>query len=152
MSSPPLSLLVVGVSISWCIGGSRCPRLGALVCAGSLPEAAGWIPWDSPLLFSGGVVVVLAVVLPGFPCSWVPWMSVAQISSISVSGPGGWVCGPSHSLLHIFMEKPYIHKCAHTNVWMGSGGLVVREQGICVLERPQVCWFESNSRPLWVPE
>ncbi|MEQ2173060.1 hypothetical protein GOODEAATRI_027771 [Goodea atripinnis] len=29
-------------------------------------------------------------------------------------GPGGQVCGSSHSLWHIFMEKPYKHKRAHT--------------------------------------
>ncbi|MEQ2284661.1 hypothetical protein AMECASPLE_023813 [Ameca splendens] len=42
------------------------------------------------------------------------WMSMARISSVSVSGPGGQVCGSSHSLLHICMEKPCIHKHAHS--------------------------------------
>ncbi|MEQ2227828.1 hypothetical protein ILYODFUR_002383 [Ilyodon furcidens] len=74
--------------------------------------AAGCFPWDSPLLLSGGVTVVLAVVLLGFLCFGGLWMSVARISS--VSGPGGRVCGFSHSLLHIFMEKPYMHMRAHT--------------------------------------
>ncbi|MEQ2311107.1 hypothetical protein AMECASPLE_016290 [Ameca splendens] len=41
-------------------------------------------------------------------------MSLAQISSMSVSGPGGQVYGSSHLLLHIILEKPCIHKWAHT--------------------------------------
>ncbi|MEQ2265448.1 hypothetical protein XENORESO_007264 [Xenotaenia resolanae] len=45
------------------------------------------------------------------PCSGGP-LSVAQISSVSVSGPGAQVHGSSHSLLYIFMEKPYLHKHA----------------------------------------
>ncbi|MEQ2292689.1 hypothetical protein AMECASPLE_025528 [Ameca splendens] len=42
ISSPPHSLLVAGVSACWCIGGSRCMGLGALVCTDSLPVAACW--------------------------------------------------------------------------------------------------------------
>ncbi|MEQ2230304.1 hypothetical protein ILYODFUR_027850 [Ilyodon furcidens] len=44
-------------------------------------------------------------------CSGGP-LDVSQISSVSVSGPGGR--SVSHSLLHIFMEKPYIHNCTDT--------------------------------------
>ncbi|MED6249294.1 hypothetical protein ATANTOWER_012050 [Ataeniobius toweri] len=78
----PLALLglCLGVSGFWvhgwiCSGidGCRqgqwarhCSSLGLLHCA------AGWFPWDSPLLFSEGVVVVLEVSLPGFPCSEEP--------------------------------------------------------------------------------
>ncbi|MED6280941.1 hypothetical protein CHARACLAT_016235 [Characodon lateralis] len=39
-----------------------------------------------------------------------------------------------------------------SNINRGSGGLVVREQDLCFLERPQVSWFESHSLPLWVSE
>ncbi|MEQ2225066.1 hypothetical protein ILYODFUR_013645 [Ilyodon furcidens] len=48
---------------------------------------------------------------PGGGPSWVPvfWgsllMSVAQISSVSVSGPGGQVCGSTYSLLHILWRN-----------------------------------------------
>ncbi|MEQ2225222.1 hypothetical protein ILYODFUR_015308 [Ilyodon furcidens] len=42
-----------------------------------------------------------------FPCALAGLlMSMAWISSVSVPVPGGQVCGFSHSLLHIFMEKP----------------------------------------------
>ncbi|MEQ2250091.1 hypothetical protein ILYODFUR_036291 [Ilyodon furcidens] len=40
ISSPPHSLSVAGVSARWCTCGYRCPDLGALVRAGSLPVAA----------------------------------------------------------------------------------------------------------------
>ncbi|MEQ2221140.1 hypothetical protein ILYODFUR_012631 [Ilyodon furcidens] len=63
---------------------------------GFCTAAAGWFPWDSSLLFSGGLVVVLAVVLLGFPALGGLWMSVALISSVSVPSPGGQVfqgCG-----------------------------------------------------------
>ncbi|MEQ2285801.1 hypothetical protein AMECASPLE_035643 [Ameca splendens] len=75
------------------LGGSP----GTLPCSslGGLQWSRRWFSWDSRAL--GGL-----------------WMSVAQISSVSVSVPGGQVCGSSHSLLHIFMEKPCIHKRAHT--------------------------------------
>ncbi|MED6246887.1 hypothetical protein ATANTOWER_025573 [Ataeniobius toweri] len=76
-----------------------CWRACRLVTAapwGFCSVAAGWFPWGSPLVFSG-------------------WgLSVAHISSLSVLGPGWLVCGSSHLLLHIFMEKPCIHKRAHT--------------------------------------
>ncbi|MEQ2225363.1 hypothetical protein ILYODFUR_016647 [Ilyodon furcidens] len=43
-------------------------------------------------------------------------MSVARISSIFVQGPGEQVCGSSHSLLHIFIEKPCMHMRVHTQI------------------------------------
>ncbi|MEQ2187335.1 hypothetical protein GOODEAATRI_003670 [Goodea atripinnis] len=162
-------LLVVGVSACWCTCGSRCPGLGALVCAGSLPVAAcrglppwalsglclgggvsrisgsmagsarawtaasgacgliaaapwgfcsvaaGWFPWDSPLLFSGGVAVVPPVVLLGFLYFGGP-LDVCGSDLLSVRpGTMGQVCGSSHSLLHIFVEKPCIQKRVHTH-------------------------------------
>ncbi|MEQ2229829.1 hypothetical protein ILYODFUR_022872 [Ilyodon furcidens] len=78
-------------------------------------------PWASalwPLGFSPavlwGVAVVPAVVLLGFlsyggafGCLWLG--SSRYLSRVQ----GGQVCGSSHSLLHIFMEKPCIHKRAY---------------------------------------
>ncbi|MEQ2289671.1 hypothetical protein AMECASPLE_035568 [Ameca splendens] len=83
-SSPPQSLQVAGVSAGWCVGGSQCLGLGALVCAGSLPVAA----WQGlgPLALSGlfwgvvhpcsGIDTHSALWLPGGP-SWVPALWVA---------------------------------------------------------------------------
>ncbi|MED6235218.1 hypothetical protein ATANTOWER_020111 [Ataeniobius toweri] len=74
------------------LGGSP----GTLPCSSvGVAVVLGWSSWGSCAL--GGL-----------------WMSVARICFVSVSGPGGQVCGSSHSLLHIFMEKPCMHKRAHT--------------------------------------
>ncbi|MED6232129.1 hypothetical protein ATANTOWER_022038 [Ataeniobius toweri] len=77
--------------------------------------AAGWFPRGCPLLFSQGVAVVPVVVLLGFPCSWEPLdVCGSDLLRMCVSDQGEQVCGSLHSLLHIFMEKPYIHKRDHT--------------------------------------
>ncbi|MEQ2223082.1 hypothetical protein ILYODFUR_033161 [Ilyodon furcidens] len=68
-------------------------------CQVSLSHLGVGVGGDSPLLFCGG---------EGFRCLWL------GSPQVSVPGPGGQVCGSSHSLLHIFMEKPYIHKHTHT--------------------------------------
>ncbi|MED6275538.1 hypothetical protein CHARACLAT_027507 [Characodon lateralis] len=73
-----------------CVPGSR---VHGWICSGG--AYGPWFSWGSPAL--GGL-----------------WMSVARISCVSVSVSGGQICGSSHSLLHIFMEKPCIHKRAHT--------------------------------------
>ncbi|MEQ2312486.1 hypothetical protein AMECASPLE_031527 [Ameca splendens] len=87
------SLQLPGVSAIWPLGGSP----GAFHCSSLGGLRLSWRRsfWDSRAL--GGLC-----------------MSVAHISSLSVLGPGGQVCGSSHSLLHIFKEEPYIHKCSHT--------------------------------------
>ncbi|MED6261455.1 hypothetical protein ATANTOWER_005378 [Ataeniobius toweri] len=58
ISSPPHYLLVAGVSARWCTCCSRCPGLGALVCAGSLLVAAsrGLGPWTQSGLYLGSDV------------------------------------------------------------------------------------------------
>ncbi|MEQ2315567.1 hypothetical protein AMECASPLE_023764 [Ameca splendens] len=87
------SLQLPGASAQWLLGGSPgtvpCSSLGGL--------------WLSRLWFSRG-----SCALGGL------WMSIARISFVSLPGPGGQVCGSSHSLLHIFIEKPCVHKCTHT--------------------------------------
>ncbi|MED6277558.1 hypothetical protein CHARACLAT_014672 [Characodon lateralis] len=104
-------MMCPGVS-GLCVHGWICSAAGGacgLVTAapwGFCTVAAGWFFWGSPLLFSGGVAVVPVVVLLGFLRSRESLMSVAQISSMSVSGPMGQVCVMSHSLLNIFLEKP----------------------------------------------
>ncbi|MEQ2225436.1 hypothetical protein ILYODFUR_017390 [Ilyodon furcidens] len=116
-----LSGLCLGGCVSWGLGplGPWLDLLGR----GRLPAApwgfctvaAGWFPWDSPLLFSGGVAVVPAVVLLGFLCFGGP-LDVCGSDLLSVRpGTMGQACGSSHSLLHIFVEKPCIQKRVHTH-------------------------------------
>ncbi|MED6277528.1 hypothetical protein CHARACLAT_014349 [Characodon lateralis] len=58
---------MAGSARAWtAAGGAR--GLVAAAPWGFCTVAAGWFPWDSPLLFSGGVAVVPAVVLLGFLC------------------------------------------------------------------------------------
>ncbi|MED6240267.1 hypothetical protein ATANTOWER_018464 [Ataeniobius toweri] len=112
----------------WCCGiGSRgrcglawlyCFCLAGLNVGGSASQAVAfwWRPWLAgpascpwawwclpPLLEFGerGCLLGSARELGTFGCLW--------LSPMSVSGPGGQVCGSSHSLLHICMEKLYIH-------------------------------------------
>ncbi|MED6243891.1 hypothetical protein ATANTOWER_029376 [Ataeniobius toweri] len=88
---------MAGYALVWTAAGGAC-GLVAAASWGFCTVAASWLPWGSPLLLSGGFVIVPAVVHTGFTCLGGLWMSVARIS----------VCGSSHILLH------YIHKCAHT--------------------------------------
>ncbi|MEQ2238543.1 hypothetical protein ILYODFUR_034110 [Ilyodon furcidens] len=77
--------------------------------------AAGWFPWGSPLLFSGGVAVGLALVLPGFPCCGGP-LDVCGLDLLRVSlrsrGAGLWLL--TLAIAYLFMEKPYLQERAHT--------------------------------------
>ncbi|MED6243368.1 hypothetical protein ATANTOWER_019199 [Ataeniobius toweri] len=82
-SSLPQSLQVAGVSACWCVGGSQCLGLGALVCAGSLPVAA----WQGlgPLALSGlfwGVV---------HPCSGIDTHSALWLLGGPSGVPALWV-------------------------------------------------------------
>ncbi|MEQ2314639.1 hypothetical protein AMECASPLE_014224 [Ameca splendens] len=103
----------VGVSVCMCTheGGnlivSVCTcfivRFGLVLLPSLLPGLSSALLWGSCGGPGSGPLRV--------PCSGGP-LSVAQISSVSVSGPGAQVHGSSHSRLHIFMEKPYLHKHA----------------------------------------
>ncbi|MEQ2297891.1 hypothetical protein AMECASPLE_039424 [Ameca splendens] len=89
------------------LGRGRLPA-GPVGSSLRLPEA-------SALLFSAGVAVVPAVVLLGFLCFGGP-LDVCGSDLLSVRpGTMGQVCGSSHSLLHIFVEKPCIQKHVHTH-------------------------------------
>ncbi|MED6247055.1 hypothetical protein ATANTOWER_028936 [Ataeniobius toweri] len=115
-----------GVSGLWdhgwiCLGVDGCRRGLWARRWGICTVAAGWFPWDFPLLFSGGVAVFRQWFSWGSCALGGLWMSVAGISSVSVPGPGGQVCGSSHSLLHIFMEKPCIYKHPQTHRCLDSG-------------------------------
>ncbi|MEQ2300136.1 hypothetical protein AMECASPLE_022270 [Ameca splendens] len=90
-------VMCLGVPGLW-VHGCICSRHRRLL-AGPVGSSSAllWVGCGSP---GGG--------LSGFPCSGVLWMVVAQISSVPVSGPGGQVCGSSHSLLHILIEKPIL--------------------------------------------
>ncbi|MEQ2282265.1 hypothetical protein AMECASPLE_038729 [Ameca splendens] len=107
-------LSVAAVSAHW-YGWLPCPGLGPLVCGGSLPMAA-WRGLDllalSALRWGGQYSRQWSS--QGSHALGGLWMSVTLISSISVLGTRGQVCGSSHPLLHIFMEKPYMHKHTHT--------------------------------------
>ncbi|MEQ2255501.1 hypothetical protein ILYODFUR_014517 [Ilyodon furcidens] len=83
---------------------------GYWVVAQGLSFALLWGGCGSP----GGGPAGVPMLWGALGCLWL------RISSVSVSGPGGQVCGSSYSLLHIFIEKPYIHKRAHTpkGVWI----------------------------------
>ncbi|MED6231583.1 hypothetical protein ATANTOWER_031141 [Ataeniobius toweri] len=87
------SLQLPGASALWLLGDSP----GTLPCSSLLGESRRWLSWGS-------------CALGGF------WMFMAQIFSVPVPGPGGQVCGSSHSLLYIFIDKPCIHKCAYTQI------------------------------------
>ncbi|MED6256596.1 hypothetical protein ATANTOWER_030060 [Ataeniobius toweri] len=90
-----------------------------------------WFRWDSPLLVSGGFAVVPAVVLLGFLCSESP-LDVCGSDVLHICpGSRGQVCGSSHSLLHIFMEKPCIHKRAHTQTHRCLDSGVNRYTNLC---------------------
>ncbi|MEQ2303176.1 hypothetical protein AMECASPLE_013970 [Ameca splendens] len=67
-----------------CLGVDGCRACGLITPApwGFCTVAARWFPWDSPLLFSGGVVVVLAVVLLGFLHSGGP-LDVCGLMSVA---------------------------------------------------------------------
>ncbi|MEQ2257565.1 hypothetical protein ILYODFUR_036014 [Ilyodon furcidens] len=104
--SPPHSLPVAGVSACWCIGGSRCPGLGALVCAGSLPVAA--CQDLGPLALSGlclGGDMPKGLRVHGWMYSgvgswrWGLW--ARRCSSLGLLHCGCWVVplGPSSALL-----------------------------------------------------
>ncbi|MEQ2229308.1 hypothetical protein ILYODFUR_017552 [Ilyodon furcidens] len=110
---------VLGCSLSWISSGPPSN-------VGPIPSLPNYLPVVG--VSAPGVLVVLSI------RGWVLWcvlansrwllagawspgpvlMSVVRISSISVPGPGGQVCGSSHSLLYIFMEKPCKYKHAHT--------------------------------------
>ncbi|MED6267830.1 hypothetical protein CHARACLAT_016042 [Characodon lateralis] len=58
---------MAGSAQAWTAASGACGLIAAAPW-GFCTVAAGWLPWDSPLLSSGGVVVVQAVVLLGFLC------------------------------------------------------------------------------------
>ncbi|MEQ2182910.1 hypothetical protein GOODEAATRI_027117 [Goodea atripinnis] len=73
-------------------------------------------------------------------------MGFACLLCMSVFSPGTPTSSHPSIVYTILPSAAYLTDCE------GSGGLVVGEQGICILERAQVSWFESHSLPLWVPE
>ncbi|MEQ2313957.1 hypothetical protein AMECASPLE_007206 [Ameca splendens] len=110
ISSPPHSLPVAGVSSHWCNGGSRCPGLGALVCAGALPVAAyrglGLLAWSS---------LCLGRDVPQGLGSLGPWLDLLQHRRLLPGPVGSSLQLPEDSAL-----------------WLlgGSPGLLVSEHGL----------------------
>ncbi|MEQ2311871.1 hypothetical protein AMECASPLE_025070 [Ameca splendens] len=107
ISSLPHSLLVAGVSACWCIGGSHVHDwvLRCVLAHSRWLLARARAPWLCQASAWG-------VMCPGVSGLWIHGWICSVVD-------GCWrgleqVCGSSHSLLHISMERPYIHKLAHT--------------------------------------
>ncbi|MED6252826.1 hypothetical protein ATANTOWER_017651 [Ataeniobius toweri] len=103
---------VLGCSISWISLGPH--RMWGLFPLTSALWLLGGSPGILPSSSGGGVKVVPAVDLPGFLCSGGPLDVCGSDLLCICPGSRGRVCGSLHSLLHIFMEKPCMHKRAHT--------------------------------------
>ncbi|MEQ2238260.1 hypothetical protein ILYODFUR_031384 [Ilyodon furcidens] len=94
VSSPPQSLPVAGVSAWWCISGSRCPELGALVCASSLLVAACW--GLGPLALSGLCLGNDVSRVSGSMVGSAPvWMAAGRPCGLVAAAPWGfWTVAP----------------------------------------------------------
>ncbi|MED6233978.1 hypothetical protein ATANTOWER_020053 [Ataeniobius toweri] len=97
-SSPPHSLRGL-VSACWCIGGSRCPGLTALVRAGSLPVAA--CQGLGPLALSG---LCLGSDVPRGLRSLGPWLDLLQHRRLPAGPVGSWLQLPGLFAQPLFLS------------------------------------------------
>ncbi|MEQ2285835.1 hypothetical protein AMECASPLE_036020 [Ameca splendens] len=98
----------VGISVCMCRIVTAC---ACQVVSWAAPSPGSYAPLPTLWQLGGSP---WTVVLLGPLDTGCLWRSVVPISSVSASGPGWQVCGSSHPLLIILMEKPYLHKRAHT--------------------------------------
>ncbi|MEQ2223113.1 hypothetical protein ILYODFUR_033461 [Ilyodon furcidens] len=72
---------------------------------------------------------------PGIPVLWGAFGCLWLRSPLCLSWvQGGQVCGSSHSLLQIILEKPYKHKRSHTYIHRCSYSCVNRNTDIPYIE------------------
>ncbi|MEQ2157428.1 hypothetical protein GOODEAATRI_001800 [Goodea atripinnis] len=135
----------VDVSVMWGLFPpchTPCRWLVSLVVLG----VQGWVLW-CVLAHFWWLLALLGlcwgVVCPLVSGLWVhrspgcgPSGPVVPLSSVSVSGPRGWVCGYSHPVLNMLMKKPYIHKRGHTYTHRCLDSSVYRYTDILYIELP----------------